>query len=133
MKRIILVVIAVPVVIVVGMALAWGVGEVQAQLKTYPLAAEPPNWLVLSNEQYPTIVTRDADGARRITTLWIATVKDRAYLRTNNSVWLSNLQRVPQLELRIGGFTYPCSTTNTIISLDCGERDIFAVNGKGPS
>ncbi len=156
MKRVFSILLVIPFVIIAGLALAWGFGELQLRLKEFPLATQPPDWALLGQEQYPSIVTKDADGGRRITTLWIATVHNEAYLRTDDSIWLGNLGRAPELELRIGGLTYICSTslvdsdttvaqvhsafrekyakrsalfrvlgvsTNTVISLDCGEQE----------
>ena len=55
-------------------------------------------------------MTVDPDKSRRITQVWIANIGQSAYLRTGDSRWFKNLQREPQLELRIGGMSYPCGT-----------------------
>lgn len=77
--------------------------QVYLAWKDYPAAAAPLTTEQIQSELIPTIVTLDADGSRRVTQLWIVSVDGNAYLRTGNSQWYQNLQRDPDLTLRIAG------------------------------
>lgn len=48
------------------------------------------------------IVTRDEDGSPRETTIWLAVVDGRAFVRTGSSRWGGNAERDPRVELRVG-------------------------------
>jgi len=48
------------------------------------------------------VVTRDADGARRDTRVWIVALDGRAYVRTGDSRWLANIRRGSPVALRVG-------------------------------
>ena len=68
------------------------------------------DWAILAQEEIPSLVTIDADNSRRVTQVWIANIGQNIYLRTGDTRWFQNLQRKPELELRIGGLAYPCVT-----------------------
>ena len=108
MKRVAAIVLGLPVLAIGLMGLSMLATQVYLAWKHYPTATQPPNWHALAVEEIPSIVTHDSDGSRRITQLWIAAVGDRAYLRTGESRWFANLNADPELDLRIGGMTYPC-------------------------
>ena len=110
MKRFLAGLIALPVLIIGLMAVSFLASQVHLTLREYPLAEAEPDWSVLAAEEIPSIVTRDADGDRRITQVWIAAVDSRLYLRTGDTRWFANLKRTPRLELRVGGVMYPCRT-----------------------
>jgi hypothetical protein len=46
------------------------------------------------------IITLDPDGERRETKVWVAVLDDAAYVRTNDSRWLANIRRLPDVLLR---------------------------------
>ena len=110
MKRIITILIAIPITVATLMAVSMGVSHLYLNWKTYPQAREAPDWTVLAQEEIPSLVTFDPDQSRRITQVWIANVGQDAYLRTSDTNWFQNLQRNPTLELRIGGVMFPCAT-----------------------
>lgn len=55
------------------------------------------------------IVTRDADGDERDTSIWIAEVDGGLYVRTNESRWLANIRRGSPVALRVDETTLPVS------------------------
>jgi hypothetical protein len=57
------------------------------------------------------VVTKDEDGSRRSTTVWIAVVDGVAYLRTSSTTWGANLARDPQAVLEIDGAEIPVRVT----------------------
>ena len=65
--------------------------------------ADYPEASVLDAAEVIEVVTRDTDGDRRQTKVWVVLVDGDAYLRTNGSVWLENLRRDPELLLFVEG------------------------------
>ena len=111
MRRILLIIVAIPIVIFGLMGLSFVGTQLYLGWKTYPDAAEVPNWTLLAQEQIPSVLTIDEDGDRRVTQVWIAALEGKPYLRTGDSKWFSNLQRDGNLDLRIGGSRYPCAVS----------------------
>jgi hypothetical protein len=72
-----------------------------------PMAETPLDWQSVADEGVPEIVTRDADGAERVTKLWIAVVDGVGLIRTSDSRWFRNIERDPNVVLRIGGYAHP--------------------------
>jgi hypothetical protein len=68
--------------------------------------AEYPDWESLADVKVIEVVTRDADGDLRETKVWFVLVDGASYLRTNDTRWLANLRRDPNLVLRIEGGEY---------------------------
>ena len=110
MKRVVVVALMLPVVAVGAVLLSFAVTQTYLVVHDYPIATQAPDWEVLAKEEIPSIVTLDADGSRRVTQLWIAAFGGKAYIRTGDTAWFANLERSPQLDLRIGGTTSPCAT-----------------------
>jgi hypothetical protein len=48
------------------------------------------------------ILTRNEDASIRETTIWIAVVGDEAFIRTGSTRWYGNIERDPDVVLRIG-------------------------------
>jgi len=72
-----------------------------------PMATEgSPNWDMLADLGTVEVVTLDADGAERVTTIWLAVLDEQGYIRTGSSYWFANLGRDPKLRLRAGGAEY---------------------------
>jgi len=72
-----------------------------------PLALEPIDWQTADDPWSIHIVTLDADGAERVTRIWLATVDAQGSLRTGDSRWWANLQRDPNCRIRLQGTDYP--------------------------
>ena len=49
------------------------------------------------------VVTVDADGAERVTRIWIGVLDGDPVLRTGDSRWWANLQRDPAIRIRLSG------------------------------
>jgi len=72
-----------------------------------PIVAEGrPNWDMLADLGTVEVVTADADGEARVTTIWLAVVDEQGYIRTGDTRWFANLKRDPALKLRAGGAEY---------------------------
>jgi hypothetical protein len=75
---------------------------------TPPPAAETAvDWEAVAEEGTPVIVTRDPDGEERVTKLWLVVVDGQALIRTGDSRWFRNIERDPNVVLRIGGYAHP--------------------------
>ncbi len=72
-----------------------------------PAAVEPIDWSAVADEGTPTIVTRDADGDQRETPIWVVVLENQGYIRTGDTRWFANIERDPDVVLRIGGWSYP--------------------------
>ena len=72
-----------------------------------PAAAAAPDWNAVKDVERVEIVTTDEDGSARDTTIWIAVVDGQGYIRTGNSSWKRNIERNPDVTLRIEETEYP--------------------------
>jgi hypothetical protein len=72
-----------------------------------PEAVRLIDWSAVSDERVPVIVTRDPDGGERVTKLWLVVVEGQGMIRTGNTRWFRNIDRDPNVVLRIGGYAYP--------------------------
>jgi hypothetical protein len=68
--------------------------------------AEPIDWNALAGEQTVVVLTKEADGAPRETTVWLAVVDGQGYLRTGDTHWHGNIQRDAKIGVRIAGKDY---------------------------
>jgi hypothetical protein len=68
--------------------------------------AEPLDWNAVAAEDTIEIVTHDADGDVRETTVWVGVVDGVGYVRTTGSRWLENIGRDPNVLVRVGGGEY---------------------------
>jgi hypothetical protein len=71
-----------------------------------PMAETPIDWGAVSSERVPVIVTQDPDGSERVTKLWLVVVDGQGLIRTGGTRWFRNIQRDPNMMLRIGGYAY---------------------------
>jgi hypothetical protein len=72
-----------------------------------PLCATALDWQRVQDTNVIEIVTRDADGALRETSVWIVSFDGHGYVRTNDSRWLANIRRGSSVVLRIGAEELP--------------------------
>ena len=68
--------------------------------------AEYPDWEQVEDEKVIEVLTLDEDGDQRETKVWFVMFDGAPYLRTNDSKWLENLRRDPNLGLRIDDREY---------------------------
>ncbi|HEX2486178.1 MAG TPA: nitroreductase/quinone reductase family protein [Myxococcota bacterium] len=74
--------------------------------------AAEPDWNALAGVAVPEIVTLDEDGSERVTKLWLVVVDGQGYLRTGDTTWHRNIERNPDVVLRIEGSSHPLRATH---------------------
>jgi hypothetical protein len=84
-------------------------------------ATEPLDWAAAADERVPQIVTVDPDGDTRVTKLWLVVVDGSGYIRTSGTRWFANLERDPDVVLRVRGTEYPLRT-KLVLDADLRER-----------
>ena len=67
------------------------------------------DWQRFQDADVIEIVTHDEDGELRETSIWIVTLDDHGYVRTNDSRWLANIRRGSGVALRLGEQEYAVS------------------------
>ncbi len=70
-------------------------------------AAEAQDWGAIGATDVVVVVTRSQDGSDRETKIWIVVVDDRAYIRTAATRWYGNVERDPDIVLRVGEDAFP--------------------------
>lgn len=70
-------------------------------------AVEPVDWNAAAGLQTIEVVTGDPGGSARATTVWLAVLDGHGYIRSSGTRWLANLERDPDLLVRIGADEYP--------------------------
>jgi hypothetical protein len=68
---------------------------------------EAIDWSRYSEEGTVTVLTTDEDGSIRETKVWLAVVEGKGYIRTGNTRWGGNVERNPEISLRIGETEIP--------------------------
>jgi hypothetical protein len=72
-----------------------------------PAAARAIDWNAAAGVEVPEVVTADPDGETRTTNVWMVVVDGEGYLRTGDTRWFANLERDPDLVLRVEGTEHP--------------------------
>ena len=76
-----------------------------------PLAAaqgeEAIEWDRYSEEGTVEVITTNEDGSARETKVWLAVVDGQGYIRTGSTRWGGNIERNPEIVLRIGETELP--------------------------
>lgn len=71
------------------------------------VVASPParalDWASYAETSVVEILTRDAGGEGRETSVWIVVVDGTGWVRTNDSRWLANIRRGSPVSLRVEG------------------------------
>ena len=83
-------------------------------------ASAPIDWGAAADESVPRIVTVDSDGDTRETKLWLVVVDGSGYIRTSGTRWFANIERDPDVILRLRGTDYPLRAKRV---LDADLRD----------
>ncbi|MBW2416140.1 MAG: nitroreductase family deazaflavin-dependent oxidoreductase [Deltaproteobacteria bacterium] len=81
-----------------------------AACATVPVVEQPASaldWDAVANVEVIQILTSDADGDTRVTPVWFVRVAGATYLRTSGSRWLANLQRDPDVTVRVESVDHP--------------------------
>ena len=85
----------------------FGVADVAPVSGAGPGAGEGPDWDALAGVEVIRAWTVDPDGDPRETKIWFAVVDGQGFIGTGGSRWGDNLERDPDLVLRIEGRDYP--------------------------
>jgi hypothetical protein len=64
------------------------------------------DWTPFQQEDVIHVLTHDEDGALRDTNVWVVVVDGAGFVRTNGSRWLENIQRNPEVQVRVRGYDY---------------------------
>ena len=70
-------------------------------------AESSPDWNAVAAVDTVEVITKNEDGTPRDTTIWLAVVDGKGYIRTGATGWWSNIARDPDVVLRIEGKEYP--------------------------
>lgn len=66
-------------------------------------AALATDWTPYQEDWIVEIITLDPDGDRRETKVWMIVLDEAGYVRTNDSRWLENIRRLPDVLMRTRG------------------------------
>jgi hypothetical protein len=67
---------------------------------------DPPTWSSVASESTLVVLSENADGTPHETTVWLAVVDGQGFIRTGNTSWYPNLERKPDIAVRIAGKEY---------------------------
>lgn len=76
-------------------------------LAAVPIAAAAPDWNAVKDVGTVYIVTTNEDGSARDTKIWLVVVDGQGYVRTGSTRWKANVDRNPDVTLRIEEAEYP--------------------------
>ena len=68
---------------------------------------EAVDWDRYAEEGTIEVITTNEDGSSRETKVWLAVVEGQGYIRTGNTGWGGNVERTPEVTLRIGESELP--------------------------
>lgn len=68
--------------------------------------AGPLDWDALAEEWFAIVLSTDPDGSLRETRVVFVVMEDTGIVRTGSTLWFANIQRDPDIRLRIGGKGY---------------------------
>ena len=71
------------------------------------------DWTPFAEEDVVEILTADPDGEPCETKVWVVVVGDAAYVRTNDSRWLANIRRDPDVQMRVREREHPLLAEET--------------------
>ena len=72
-----------------------------------PAPARAIDWAAADAERVVEIVTHDEDGSPRETKIWLVVVDGQGYIRTGGTRWWGNVERDPDVVLRVAGAEHP--------------------------
>ena len=73
--------------------------------------AQTPDWVALAEVEEIEVLTANEDGSARETTIWLAVLDGQGYIRTGGTRWGDNVERSPEIVLRIEGTESPVRAT----------------------
>jgi len=72
-----------------------------------PAPARAIDWAAADAERVVEIVTQDPDGSPRETKIWLVALDGQGYIRTGGTRWWRNVERDPDVVLRMAGAEHP--------------------------
>jgi len=81
--------------------LAWAVARAVLALEP-----APSDWGALAPVEEIQVLSQDPDGKPRETTVWLAVVDGQGFIRTGNTSWYPNLERNPDIGVRVAEKEY---------------------------
>ena len=72
-----------------------------------PTLGVEPKWSELNGEEEITITGNQEDGTTRELIIWFAVVDGQGYIRTRDTTWHREIERDPNVSLRIAGRDHP--------------------------
>jgi hypothetical protein len=84
-----------------------GVAGISLAVMATSGAAAAQDWAAIGATDVVVVVTRNQDGSDRETKVWIVELDDRAYIRTAATRWYGNVEREPDIVLRVGEKALP--------------------------
>jgi hypothetical protein len=83
-------------------------GAVACLLGALAAGAAELDWNSVADVEEARVLTTNQDGTPRETTIWLAVLDGRGYIRTSGSTtWGDNVERNPDIALRIGDTEHP--------------------------
>jgi len=70
------------------------------------LEPAPTDWTPLAAVTEIQVLSENPDGTPHETTVWLAVVDGQGYVRTGNTSWYPNLERKPEIGVRVSGKEY---------------------------
>jgi len=64
------------------------------------------DWTPFQQENVIHLLTHDEDGDLRDTKVWVVVLDGSGFVRTNASRWLENIQRNPEVQVKLRGYDY---------------------------
>ena len=72
-----------------------------------PILGAEPRWSEINGEEEITITVNQEGRTTRELTIWFAVVDGQGYIRTRDTSWREEIEREPNVSLRIAGDDYP--------------------------
>jgi hypothetical protein len=72
----------------------------------FALGPAPSDWTPLAEVEEIQVLSENADGSAEETTVWLAVVSGQGFIRTGNTSWYPNLERKPEIGVRVAGKEY---------------------------
>ena len=97
-------------------------------------SAVSPDWGGVAGEKEIVITVQQEDGNPRDVTIWLVVVDEQGYIRTRNTSWHDDIERVPDVSLRISGNDYAVrvSRVEEELLIDKVHTAYTAKYGTGP-
>jgi hypothetical protein len=98
----------------------WFIAVTSLLFAVTPAVAADLDWAAVADVETVHVLTTDEDGDARATKIWLLVLDGHGYIRTSRrTTWGDNVERHPDIALRIGDTDYPVRATFIV---DAAER-----------